>query len=111
MPESHEFHEFDELDEVASEYFPSLEERLAARGLTREQALELALHNLSEYRTLAKKCGLIDWNKPYIWIDLISLCRQEITPVRLKLLIFLFEFLRVFALVAHTSFVRLLCVL
>ena len=31
--------------------------------------------------------------------------------LRLKLLIFLFEFLRVFALVAHTSFVRLLCVL
>jgi len=89
MPESHEFHEFDELDEVASEYFPSLEERLAARVLTREQALELALQNLSEYPTLAKKCGLIYWNKPYIWTDLISLCRQEISPVRLKLLIWL----------------------
>lgn len=89
MPESHEFHEFDELDEVASEYFPNLEECLAARGLTREQALENALQNLSEYRTLAKKCGLIYWNKPYIWTDLISLCRQEITPVRLKLLIWL----------------------
>lgn len=61
MPESHEFHEFDELDEVASEYFPSLEERILERGLTCEQALDLALQNLSEYRTLAKKCGLIYW--------------------------------------------------
>ena len=89
MPESHEFHEFDELDEVASEYFPSLEERISERGLTRKQALELAFQSLSGYRALATKCGLTHLNKPYIWPDLLSLFRQEVTSDRLELLIWL----------------------
>ena len=81
--------EFDELDEVMAENTSNLEERLEDYGITREQAIKLASKCFRDYRELAEKCGITTLHKPFVWVELLDLCRQELTPERFKVLIWL----------------------
>ena len=81
--------EFDELDEVMAENTPDLEERLEEYEITREEAIELASQCFRDYRELAENCGLTTLHKPFVWVELLDLCRQELTPERFRLLIWL----------------------
>ena len=81
--------EFDELDEVMAEKTPDLEERLEGYGITREEAIDLASQCFRDYRELAENCGLNTFHKPFVWVELLDLCRQQLTPELFKLLIWL----------------------
>lgn len=72
-------------------YDLSPEEKLAARGVTREEALERADADESEFRRLLEVCGISEDRMAPIWVRLVPLCKEKLIEERLALLLRFFS--------------------
>ncbi|MGN0684121.1 MAG: hypothetical protein ACI4JY_10640 [Oscillospiraceae bacterium] len=77
------------LDTLSEE--SSLDTLLLDCGLTYEQALSKMIEDAEYYKELAKRCGLTEdkFQAPFVWAEIVGLCKDEMTAERLEMLIWL----------------------
>lgn len=77
------------LDNLAEE--SSLDTLLLDCGLTYKQALSKMNKDAEYYKELAKRCGLTEdkFQAPFVWAEIVGLCKSEMTAERLEMLIWL----------------------
>lgn len=64
-------------------------ELLSECDLTTEELTAIAENDISEHLKISKQCGITTFQQPLIWNEIISLCKQSITPERIELLVWL----------------------